>query len=82
MIDAQLVEHQPVVLFLLGQQIFQPLLAAGLALLDRLDDVAGRARAVGAGGVEKELVVFLDLLAEEFLLVVATGRSARSCCAS
>ena len=27
-IDAQLVEHQPVVLLVLGQQVFQPLLAA------------------------------------------------------
>ena len=45
MIDAELVEHQPVVLLVLGQQVFQPLLAAGLLLLDGLDDVAcARAR--------------------------------------
>ena len=43
-IDAQLVEHQPVVLLVLGQQVFQPLLAAGLLLLDGLDDVAVAAR--------------------------------------
>ena len=39
-IDAQLVEHQPVILLVLGEQVFQPLLAAGLLLLDGLDDVA------------------------------------------
>ena len=80
-IDAQLVEHQPVILLVLGQQVFQPLLAAGLLLLDGLDDVAVAARRVGAGGVAEQLVVFGDLLAEELRLVVAaTCRSARSCC--
>ena len=39
-IDAELVEDQPVVLLVLGQQVLEPLLAAGLLLLDRLDDVA------------------------------------------
>ena len=43
-IDAQLVEHQPVILLVLGGQLLQPLLAAGLLLLDGLDDVARRAR--------------------------------------
>ena len=40
MVDAELVEHQPVILLVLGQQVFQPLLAGGDLLLDRLDDVA------------------------------------------
>ena len=49
MIDAQLVEHQPVVLLVLGQQVFQPLLAAGFLLLDGLDEVAAAARACRSG---------------------------------
>ena len=39
-IDAQLVEDQPVVLLVLGQQVLQPFLAFGLLLLDGLDEVA------------------------------------------
>ena len=70
-IDAQLVEHQPVVLLVLGQQVFQPLLAAGLLLLDGLDDVAVGAAGLAAALSREQLVVFLDLLAEELLLVVA-----------
>ena len=80
-IDAQLVEHQPVILLVLGQQVFQPFLAGGLLLLDGLDDVAAAAAGVGAGAVAEQLLVFLDLLAQELLLVVAaTCRSARSSC--
>ena len=39
-IDAKFVEHQPVILLVLGQQVLQPLLAGGLLLLDGLDEVA------------------------------------------
>ena len=43
-IDAELVEHQAVVLLVLGEQVLQPFLARGLLLLDGLDEVAvGRA---------------------------------------
>ena len=38
-IDAEFVEHQAVILLVLGEQLFQPLLAAGLLLLDRLDQI-------------------------------------------
>src|SRR5271166_2728930 len=76
MIDAQLVEHQAVVLLVLGSQVFQPLLAAGLLLLDRLRQVAAAAGAVGAGGVLKELVVLLDLPAQEIRLVIAAHADA------
>ena len=70
MIDAQLVEHQPVILLLLGQQVFQPFLAGGLLLLDRLDDVAAAAAGIGTGMAAEQLFVFLDLLAQEPLLVI------------
>ena len=77
-IDAQLVEHQPVVLLVLGEQVLQPLLAAAFCfsmVLMRL-----RLAPVVAGVLAEQLVVFGDLLAEEPLLVVAaTCRSARSC---
>ena len=39
-IDAEFVEHQPVILLVLGQQVLQPLASRGLLLLDSLDEVA------------------------------------------
>ena len=68
MVDAQLVEDQAVVFFLLGQQVFQALLAPGFLLLQRLDDVAVRAGRVGGGAVAQELVVRGDLLPQKALL--------------
>ena len=70
-IDAQLVEHQPVVLLVLGEQVFQALLALGLLLLDGLDEVAVGAGRVLAGPVAEQLLVFRDLLLQELLLVAA-----------
>ena len=70
-IDAKFVEHQPVILLVLGQQVFQPLFALGLLLFDGLDEVAAVRVVVRAGAVDQQLVVFLDLLAQELLLVLA-----------
>ena len=42
-VDAQLVEHQPVILLVLGQQVLEPRLAVGFLLLNRFDDVAAGA---------------------------------------
>ena len=67
-IDAQFVEDQPVVLLVLGQQVFQLLLAGGFLLFDGLDEVA-----VGAfvcRVFKQELVVLGDLLTQEFFLIV------------
>ena len=68
-IDAEFVKHQAVVLLVLGQKLFEPLLAVGFLLLDGLDEVPVAARGVAAGTVAEELVVFPDLLAQEFRLV-------------
>ena len=68
-IDAEFVEHQPVVFLVLGEQVLQPFLAGGLLLLDGLDEVAVGARC-RRGVLAEQLVVFGDLLAEELLLVV------------
>jgi hypothetical protein len=68
-VDPQLVEHQPVVLLVLGEQVFQLRLARRLLLLDRLDEVAvGPGRPL-ARAVDEELVVLLDLPLQELLLV-------------
>jgi hypothetical protein len=50
-VDPQLVEDEPVVLLVLGQELLQPLLASGFLLLDGLDDVA-----VGTGGILDAIV--------------------------
>jgi hypothetical protein len=71
-IDAQLVEDQPVVLLLLGEQSFQLLLAGRFLLLKCLDNVAVGA-GVALGAVAQELLVLGDLLAQEPLLVTRTG---------
>ena len=51
-IDAEFVEHQPVILLVLGEQVLQAFGPCGLLLLDGLDEVAvgslGRRRARGA----------------------------------
>ena len=62
-IDAEFVEHQPVILLVLGEQVLQPFLARGLLLLDGLDEVAVGTLGVGTGTVAEQLVVFGDLLA-------------------
>ena len=47
-IDAELVEHQPVILLVLGEQVLQAFASGGLLLLDGLDEVA-----VGALGCRR-----------------------------
>ena len=66
MIHAQLIEDQASVFFLLGQQIFQLLLPRRLLLLKCLGDIPAE-----RGLVDQQLLVLLDLLAEEALLEVA-----------
>ena len=61
-VDAQLVEDQAVVFFLLGQQVLQPLLAPGFLLLQVFDDVAVRAGRLGGRAVAQQLVIGGDLL--------------------
>ena len=82
MVDAQLIEDQAVIFFLLGQQLFQALLAPGFLLFECFDDVAVRAGGLGGSAVTQELVVGGDLLPQKPLLVrVATCRCARRNCA-
>ena len=68
-IDAEFVEHQPVILLVLGEQVLQAFGSGGLLLLDGLDEVA--VGSLGARVFAQQLVVFGDLLAQELLLVVA-----------
>ena len=68
-IDAEFVEDQPVILLVLGEQVFQAFLPRGFLLLDGLDEVA--VGSLGAGVLAEQLVIFGDLLAQELLLVVA-----------
>ena len=67
-VDTELVKDQAVVFFLLGQQVFQPLLAPGFLLLEGFDDVAVRAGRLGGRTVAQELVVRGDLLPQKALL--------------
>ena len=67
-IDAEFVEHQPVILLVLGKQVFQAFCSGGLLLLDGLDEIA--VGSLGCRVFAKQLVVFGDLLPEELLLVV------------
>ena len=53
-VHAQLVEHQAVILLVLGEQVLEPLLAGGLLLLDGLDDVALGTRRVAGGAVDQQ----------------------------
>ena len=39
-IDAEFVKHQPVILLVVGEQVFQAFAPCGLLLLDGLDEVA------------------------------------------
>ena len=68
-IDAQLIEHQPVVFLVLGEQVFQAFFSGGLLLLDGLDQVAVSAGGVTARAVAQQLLILLDLLPEELFLV-------------
>jgi len=70
-IDAEFVEHEPVVLLVLGEQLLQALFAFHLLLLDGLDDVAVGTGGIAARAVAKQLFVIPDLLGEELLLVRA-----------
>ncbi len=66
LVNPELVEHQPVVFLVAGQQVLEFLLAGGLLFLQIFDDVpAGRCL------VHQQRLVFLDLLAQEPLLVFA-----------
>ena len=67
-IDAEFVEHQPVILLVLGEQVLQAFGPRRLLLLDGLDEIA--VGTLGAGVFAEQLVVFGDLLQEELLLVV------------
>src|SRR5438132_8065502 len=68
-IDAELVEDEPIILFLLGQQVLPPLLAPGFLLLQIFDDVAVRAGRLGGRAVAQELVVRGDLIPQKPFLV-------------
>ena len=67
-IDAEFIEHQPVILLVLGEQVLQAFASRGLLLLDGLDEVA--VGTLCAGMFAQQLVVFGDLLAQELLLIV------------
>ena len=62
MVDAQLIEDEPVIFLVLGEQVFQPRFAFGFLLLDGLDEVAVRVGGLGTGAVAQQFGVFLDLL--------------------
>ena len=67
-IDAELVEDQPVVFLVFGKQVFEPFGPGGFLLLDRLHQIA--VGALGSGVLNQQLVIFFDLLQEKLLLVV------------
>ena len=69
MIDAQFVKHQPVIFLVLGEQFFQFFFAFCFLLFDRLNEIAMGSRCILARSVDQQLVVFLDLFAEELLLI-------------
>jgi len=70
-VDAELVENQAVILLVLGQEVFQALLALGFLLFDGLDEVALSPVVFIEGAVGEQGLVFRDLLAQELLLEVA-----------
>ena len=77
-IDPEFVEHQPVILLLLGKQVFQAFRPSGLLFLDGLDEIA--VGSLCAGVLAEQLVIFGDLLhAGTSPDSPATCRSARSC---
>jgi hypothetical protein len=68
-IDADFIEHQPVILLVLGQQVLQAFGPGRLLLFDGLDEVS--VVALRSGMFAQESVVFGDLFEQELLLVVA-----------
>ena len=68
-IDAEFVEHQPVILLVFGEQVLEAFASCGLLLLDGLDEIAVGTFATRV--FEQQLVVFGNLRQQEFLLVVA-----------
>ena len=70
MIDAELVEHQPVIFLILSKQLLEPFDAAGFLLFDGFDQVAVLAAGLRGGVVEQQLVIFVDLVEDEFFLQV------------
>jgi hypothetical protein len=69
MIDAQFIEDQAVVFFLLGEEVFEALLTPGFLLLQIFEDVAVCAGRLGGCTVAQQLVVRGDLLPQKALLV-------------
>ena len=61
MVNSQFIKDQAIVLFLLGQQVFQPFLTTDFLFLDGLYNVP-RGAMLAAGVIAQQLVVFLDLL--------------------
>ncbi len=74
MIDAEFVEYEPVIFLVFGQQVLQPFGPGGLLFLDGLDEIA--VGSLGACVFAQQLVIFGDLLQEEFLLVIAADANA------
>ena len=67
-VDTEFVEDQPVVLLVLGEEVFQAFDSRGLLLLDGLDEIA--IGSLGSRVFAEQLVVFGDLLEEKLLLVI------------
>ncbi len=68
-IDAQLVENQPVIFLVLGEQILELFFASRLLLLNGLEQIPLAAVGLVGRDLDQQLIVFADLLAQEFLLV-------------
>jgi hypothetical protein len=69
MIHSKLIKNQSIILLIFGEQVLQAFASRGLLLLDGLDEVA--VGTLGAGMFAQQLVIFRDLLKQEFLLIVA-----------
>jgi hypothetical protein len=65
MIDAQFIEHQPVVFLLLGEQVGEALLTPDFLFFQGFADIAMRIAVRGTGAVAQQLVVLGDLLAQK-----------------
>ena len=59
-VHTNFVKHDPIILLVLGEQVFQPFAAGGLLLLDGLDEIA--VGSLGPGMFAEQLVIFRDLL--------------------
>jgi len=70
MVHTQLVKNQSIILLVLGGQVFELGLACRFLFFDGLDEIAVGSCCPLAGTVEEQLVIFLDLLVQEFLLVL------------